>query len=313
MMRFPSLTRAIVLVAAIAGPAYAQQTGRVGGVVRGEDNQPLRSVTVTATSADAAAAAFTATTDDRGRFSIAGLRPGTWSFSAQAPGYTVEEISLPVRAIGPANPPLTFTLKQLSATASSRLGNIAIRDVESHLSAADALFASERWAEALEAYRALLARAPSLSAVHLQIAAVHRQRKEFDEALASYRALLAADPTNEKAIVGAATTKLEQGNAQAALDDLLKVASSGSVGAETMFALGEIYRSQSKTAEAAQWYQKAADAKRSWAKPRYRLGELALAAGNKEDAARHLRDVIAVAPRSPEAGLAKAALDGLGT
>lgn len=311
MMRTLARVVASLIVLLIAGSAMAQ-TGRVGGVVRDEDNQPLRSVTITATSADANAAAFTATTDDRGRFSIAGLRPGTWSFSAQAPGYSAEEMSLPVRAIGPPNPPLTFTLRQLSAVTESRLGNVAVRDVQAQLNAADTLFADERWAEALDAYRAVLARAPSLSSVNLQIAAIHRQRREYDQAIAAYRALLATDPRSEKATIGVAMTRFEQGNAQAALDDLLKAANERP-GAETLYALGEIYRAEGKMEEAARWYQRAAEANRSWAKPRYRLGELALAAGNKDAAARHWREVIAVAPRSPEAELAKAALDGLGT
>jgi predicted Zn-dependent protease len=312
MMPAPARVVASLIVLFLAAPATAQ-TARVGGVVRDEDNQPLRSVTVTATSPDASAAAFTATTDDRGRFSIAGLRPGTWSFSAQAPGYTVEEIALPVRAIGPPNPPLTFTLRQVAAAAGSRLGSIPVRDLQSQLGAADALFAEQRWTEALDAYRAVLARAPSLSSVNLQIAAIHRQRREYDQAIAAYRAVLATDPRNEKALVGTAMTRAEQGNAQAGLDDLLSAAAKAPAGAETLYAIGEIYRDQSKPEEAARWYQRAAETNRSWAKPRFRLGELALAAGNKDDAARHWRDVIAVAPKSPEAGLAKAALDGLGT
>jgi Flp pilus assembly protein TadD len=311
MMRTLARVVAFLIVLLIAGPTAAQ-TGRVGGVVRDEDNQPLRSVTITATSADASAAAFTATTDDRGRFSLAGLRPGTWTFSAQAPGYSVEEISLPVRAIGPANPPLTFTLRQLSTVAGTRLGNIAVRDFQTQLSAAETLFAEQRWSEALDAYQALLARAPSISTLNLRIAAIHRQRREHDQAIDAYQTLLATDPRNEQAIIGLAMTRVEQGNPQAALDELLKAASDRP-GAETLYTLGELYRSQAKMEEAARWYQRAAEANRSWAKPRYRLGELALAAGNKDDAARHWREVIAVAPRSPEAELAKAALDGLGT
>jgi Flp pilus assembly protein TadD len=312
MIRPAAFARAVLLMLAMAGSAWAQ-TGRVGGVVRDEGGQPLRSVTITASSQQSGATAFTATTDDRGRFSLAGLRPGTWTFSAQAPGYSVEETTLDVRAIGPANPPLTFTLRQLAASGASRLGNIAVRDLQAQLAAADAMVAAQQWDEALKAYRAILSRAPSLTSVHLQIAAVHRQRREFAEALAAYQTILAATPGDEKAIIGAAMTRLEQGDAAAAADELRKAAALDTAGADTYFALGEVLRAQNQTAEATRAYQRAADADRAWAKPRYRLGELAIAAGDADAAARYLRDVIAVAPRSPEADLARAALAGLGT
>src|SRR6185437_1566313 len=103
------LVLAASLVAAMCGVAAAQ-TGRVGGQVKDEANQPIKGATITAENPNASPNSFTATTDDKGRFSIIGLRTGPWSFTAQAPGYAPEATRLNVQTIGSPNPPLTFTL-----------------------------------------------------------------------------------------------------------------------------------------------------------------------------------------------------------
>ena len=80
---------AALLLVACAGYAAAQ-TGRVGGVVKDEMGQPIKGATITAENPSASPSSFTATTDDKGRFSIIGLRTGQWTFTAQAPGYAPE-------------------------------------------------------------------------------------------------------------------------------------------------------------------------------------------------------------------------------
>ena len=78
-----------VCLAALAGSAIAQ-TGRVGGIVKDEPGQPIKGATVTAENPNASPSSFTATTDDKGRFSIIGLKTGQWTFTAQAPGFAPE-------------------------------------------------------------------------------------------------------------------------------------------------------------------------------------------------------------------------------
>ena len=74
------------MVATLAANAAAQ-TGRVGGTVKDESGQPIKGATITAENPNASPSSFTATTDDKGRFSMIGLRSGQWTFSAQSPGF----------------------------------------------------------------------------------------------------------------------------------------------------------------------------------------------------------------------------------
>ena len=72
------LVLAACMLAALSGVAAAQ-TGRVGGLVKDEAGQPIKGATITAENPAASPSSFTATTDDKGRFSIIGLRGGTWT------------------------------------------------------------------------------------------------------------------------------------------------------------------------------------------------------------------------------------------
>ena len=88
---------AALIVAAV--PAMAQ-TGRIGGTVKDQNNQPLKGATITAENPNASPSSFTATTDDRGRYSIIGLRAGSWKITASAPGFQPSSGSVGVKTIG---------------------------------------------------------------------------------------------------------------------------------------------------------------------------------------------------------------------
>src|SRR5262245_24020300 len=100
---------ACAMVALFSGVSRAQM-GRVGGIIRDEDGQAIKGATVTAENRNIGQS-FTATTDEKGRFAMIGLRTGVWRFLAQAPGFAPDAGDMPVR-LGAPNPPITFTLKK---------------------------------------------------------------------------------------------------------------------------------------------------------------------------------------------------------
>src|SRR5258708_32133570 len=143
-----------------------------------------------------------------------GRKTGQWNFTALARGFAAEMGKLPVATIGAPNPPLQFTLKKGggSAPAGSALGSMTAKDLQADLAAADLLYNSQKWDESIAAYRAIIAKAPSLSVINLQIEAAYRNKKEYDNAIAAYSDLLKSDPKNDKATVGIGMTNLEQGD-----------------------------------------------------------------------------------------------------
>jgi Flp pilus assembly protein TadD len=302
---------AALLVAAFAASAGAQ-TGRVGGTVKDEAGQPIKGATITAENSLASPSSFTATTDDKGRFSIIGLKSGTWTFTSQAPGYAPEQGKLQVQTIGSPNPPLTFTLRKGGGPApTGALGGLAAKDLQAELAAADALYNQQKWDDAVAAYRAIMAKAPALSVINLQVAAAYRNKKDYDSAIAAYNDLLKNDPTNDKAIVGIGMTNLEKGDLKAAEETLTKAAQGPKPTREVLYNLGEVKFSKGATDEAATWYQKAADLDPSWGKPLFKLALVQLNKGDKEATVKALEKVIAADPTSQEAAQAKAVIEQL--
>jgi predicted Zn-dependent protease len=292
----------------LIAPAFAQ-SGRVGGVVKSEDGQPIKGATVIAENANIAQS-FTATTDDKGRFIMIGLRGGPWRFISQAPGFTPEGAVANVR-MGTPNPPVTFSLKKTGNANFGALGGLVARDLQEGLTRADALFQEQRWDEAIAAYREVLATAPPLAVIHLQIAAAYRLKKDYAAALLAYRDLLKAEPTNQKASVEIAFTEREQGDVAAAERTLIAAAQAPAAGRDVFYALGDLKRELGQGDQAGTYYQQAADADPAWGKPLYMLGMGALNKGDAPGAAKFLQQVIAVDPVSPEAALAKTTLETL--
>jgi Tfp pilus assembly protein PilF len=303
---------AALCVATLAGSALAQ-TGRVGGIVKDEAGQPIKGATVTAENPNASPSSFTATTDDKGRFSIIGLKTGQWNFTALAPGFAPEMGKLPVATIGAPNPPLQFTLKKGggSAPPGSALGGMAAKDLQADLAAADLLYNSQKWDESITAYRAIMTKAPSLSVINLQIAAAYRNKKDYDAAIASYNDLLKVDPANDKAIVGIGMTNMEKGDLKAAEDTLTKAAQSPKPTREVFYNLGEVKFAKGATDEAAGWYQKAAEMDASWGKPLFKLALVQLNKGDKDATIKALEKVITSDPMSAEAAQAKQVIEQL--
>ena len=302
------LTLGILAVAVNA----AAQTGRVGGQVKDDTGQPVKGATVTAENPNASPSSFTATTDDKGRFSIIGLRPGRWKFTVQAPGFAPESGEMQVQTIGAPNPPLSFNLRKGSGGASAgALGGVAAKDLQAELASADALYNAQKWDEAVAAYRAIMAKAPSLSVINLQIAAAYRNKKDYDAALAAYNELLKADPNNDKAKIGVGMTNLEKGDIEAAERTLREASQSVNATREVFYNLGEVLFAKSKVDEAVAAYTRASQMDPRWGKPLFALGKVALNKGDTKGAIDAFNKVVEVDPTSPEAAQAKAVVEQL--
>lgn len=298
----------VVLASSLAATASAQN-GRVSGIVREEGGQPLKGATITAEN-PAIGQSFTATTDEKGRFNMIGLRSGEWRFIAQAPGFSPEGGMLGVRS-GGQNVPLTFELKHSGVAFFGALGGIMGKDLQADLSAAEVLFDQKKWDEAIAAYRAVLNKAPVITTINLQIAAAYRSKKDYDGALAAYNDLLAAEPSNVRAKIELAMTSLERGDIGGAEAALAKAAGEPEATRDVFFSMGEIKLAGNDATTAALWFEKASKADPFWAKPLVKLGEVAMKRGDSAEAARLLARAVEVDPTAPEAAAARNTLESL--
>jgi tetratricopeptide (TPR) repeat protein len=296
------------LLVFLAIPLSAQNNARlarVNGTVVDSEGKSVRGATVTLESTDGKIA--TTTTDERGRFSVPGLPAGRWHYTIAAPGFETISGEGALRA-GGSNPPMNAVLRA-SAMVLGSLSGLQVRDIQADLATADALFDQQRWEEAIAFYRSILSKAPVLTHIHLQVGAAYRRKGDPAGAMEAYKELLKAEPGNDRATVGLALATAESGNRKSAEEILVKAAGEEGSHREVLFALGELSFEDGSLDNAMTWYRKAADADSSWGKPLYKLGLSAAKKGESAAARDFLVRVMAVDPMSPEAALAKAAVD----
>jgi tetratricopeptide (TPR) repeat protein len=299
---------AALLFTTIAGTAAAQGS-RVVGIVKDEAGQPIKGATLSLENPDAIPRNFTATSDDRGRFAIIGLKSGEWSIVAQAPGFIADAGRVVVRVATPATP--TFTLRRAPQPPPSALGNIGAKELQAELRAADQQYNAQQWDQAVASYKSILAKSPALSFIHLQIAAAYRNKKDYDNALVAYNDMLKADPSSERARVGLGQTYLEKGDLAAAGNALAQAAEAPTASRELLYGLGEVEAARGNTADAMKWYQKASALDPNWGKPLLQMGMAALKSGDRANAAAMMQRVVAVDPASAEAAQAKSVMEQL--
>jgi tetratricopeptide (TPR) repeat protein len=302
---------AAVLAVAISDLPAAAQTGRIGGQIKDTQGQPIKGATVTAENPQASPSSFTATSDDRGRYSIIGLKTGTWKITASAPGFQASSLQVPVRSLGAPMPPVDFALAPGATGPAGALAGVNTKELQAELQKAEDMMNAQQYDGAIASYQAILAKTPALTLINMQIARAQRLKKDYDGALASYKKILETEPNNDKAKIEIGMTNLEKGDFAAAETALGEIATSTSANREVFYNLGEVKFAKGDTDAAAAAYQRAVDMDPTWAKPLFKLG---LARLNKADTAgciEFMNKVIAAEPNSAEAAQAKALIEQL--
>lgn len=307
------LLTAFALVAALIVSALpaAAQTGRVGGTIKDDKGQPIKGATVIAENPQSSPSSFTTTTDDRGRFSIIGMRSGTWKITASAPGFAPSGGNVPIRTIGAPNPPVDIVLAPGAGAPTGALAGVDTKELQGELAKAEELMNAQQYDAAIAAYNAILTKTPALTMINLQIGRAHRLKKDYDSALGVYKKMLEAEPTNERAKIEIGMTHLEKGDFAAAETALTEAAQGFNASREVFYNLGEVKFAKGETDEAMKWYQRAAQMDPNWGKPLFKLGLSHLQKGDTKAAIEALEKVIAVDPNSQEAGMAKATVEQL--
>lgn len=296
----------MVALVAMALPAAAQ-TGRVGGTIKDGQGNPIKGATVVAENPSSSPSSFTATTDDKGRFSIIGLRSGTWKITASAPGFMPSGGNVPIRTIGAPNPPVDIVLAPGAASAAAGLPKEIVAEVQ----AAEAKFNAKDYDGAAAAYSAILAKAPTLTRLNVAIAQAYRAKKDYAKATEWYEKAIAANPNDYSAQSDFAMMYMEQGQLDTARGKLLEVAGTPNATREVFYNLGEIERARDAADEAAKWYQRAADTDANWGKAYIGLGLVAIQKGDIPNAIKHLEKAAAVSTDAGDQATAKALLSQL--
>ena len=205
----------IVVVSAIwlAVPASAQ-TARATGTVRDIDGKPIKGATIRAANPDLQPRVGIATSDNKGRWAMIGLRIGVFTFVVDAPGFVAIQAEAMVRTA--ATPPLDFVLTPEPGLTPGALPS----NIQAQIAAANMLREQGRIDQAITTFEQIRAKNSSLTTLNLVIAATYRRkaalesdpvarRAAIDRAIESYAEMLKAEPDNEHAKTELAAARAE--------------------------------------------------------------------------------------------------------
>jgi Tfp pilus assembly protein PilF len=311
MRDLKTLFGAAVMALVMTALPAAAQTGRIGGTVKDTNGQPIKGATVVAENPASAPSSFTATTDDRGRYSMIGLKAGTWKVTASAPGFAPSGGNVPIKTIGAPMPPVDFTLAPGASGPTGALAGVNAKDLQADLAKADAMVAAKDYAGAIAIYEGMVAKVPALTALQLQIGGLYRTQKQYDKAIESYKKVPEGDTNSDKAKIEIGMTLLEKNDLAGAEAALMPMAQTTSANKEVFYNLGEVKFAKGETDEAVKYYQRASDIDPNWGKPLFKLGLAKLQKGDTAGTVEIMNKLIQVDPNSQEAAQAKALIEQL--
>ena len=250
MRDLKTLFGATVMALVMTALPAAAQTGRIGGTVKDPNGQPIKGATVVAENPASAPSSFTATTDDRGRYSMIGLKAGSWKVTASAPGFTASSGNVPIKTIGSPMPPVDFTLAPGASGPTGALAGVNTKELQGELAKADAMVAAKDYAGAIGIYEAMVAKVPALTALQLQIGGLYRTQKEWDKAIEAYKKVPDGDSNADKAKIEIGMTLLEKNDLAGAEAALMPMAQSTGATKEVFYNLGEVKFAKGETEEA---------------------------------------------------------------
>ena len=278
--------------------------GRMKGSVQDTEGKPIEGAAITATREDGLIEHVLETTSDSdGTWALLGFRTTRYVFNFTAEGFQSQISVQNVQQMG-KNPFMDVVLPRLL------IQEVAAGGGPSALDEANEFFEQKQYAAAVAAYQELLAEDPTYYQLNYSIGVAYHQMGELDNAIAAYEKMLAEEPMHTNSLLNIGDIMVQKGDLEAAVGFFEK-AIDQSQDETVPFNVAEFYFNQGDTAKAVEYYQKAAERKPDWPDPHLKIGYAQLNAGSMDAAIAAFEKAVEVAPGSPQAQMAEAALSSL--
>jgi len=314
-MNLPERRRTILRAAAWLGcaaalvlAAAAQENlgrGRISGDVVDENGSPIEGAKIAVQSLTDRTR-FDALSDAKGRFAIGGMGSGAWSITATRDGYAPATVEVTVSQLKP-NTPAILTLKKLAGVEAFK----ADKGSQVLFDKGNALYAEGRHDEAIAVFEELLAKYPEIYQVHLNLGSNYLKKGDLDKAQAEFQLVL--DKTLQvqgsyekdksaafRGFSGLGEVALKRSDFETAQKQFKQALEISPLDQTAAYNVGEIFFSNQKTDEAAKYFELAAQIKKDWPKPYYRLGFVYLNKGDLAKSVEYFNEFIRLDPNSPE-------------
>jgi len=294
-----------LFVLAAARPSTAQDwkgKGRLEGRITDQDGKPIAGAVVKIRVPGRPDDGPTTKTDDKGRWTVMGLRGGDWKITVEARGFIPGETTFAVSEVYRANP-LEYKMAPVPVEAPQPEKTGLPPEVVEALNSGNEALAEKRWADARAAFEKVLVTAPDNAPLLLALARSYYGEGNTEKAVEMLKKITDKDPANWGAWMLVANMLLEKGRLDEGRAALEKVPEASITDPNIFINVGVLFMNKAKMEEAESYFDKAVNLAPAKFDGYYYRG-LARIALNKKDGARaDFRKVIELAP--PDAGEVK--------
>jgi len=293
---------ACVLAAAL--PVQAQFQGKIEGLVRDAEGNPLEKVSVTIVSQKSSSAHFEVMSRADGKFAQIGLQPGYYLISAKKAGYN--PVSTEVRVHIAEAAQLEITMRKGSEGMER-----ALSESDSLFLKGNKLYAENKYEEAAAAYREAIAKAGLQWGYHFNLGLALKKLGKPDESRAALLKSLELNPESYSVNRELGENLAKAGDFKAALAYYRKAVALSPDDPDAQYNLGVCLTNLGETEAALAAFEKTLCIKADHAEALYQAGTILIGLNRKEEAIQNLEKFLALAPDHAQAGLAKQLLEYL--
>lgn len=280
----------VILVSALF--AITQTFASVSGTVKSKEGNPIEGVRVILIfSADGTK--YELTTDNKGRWRKMNLRPGTWTIGFLSDGYEPKNLNVELSAIK-KNPPVNVLLDPLP---------------ESPTAKADALYADQKFSEALEEYQRILEKHPDITQLYDKIGLCYYRLNDYENAVEYFKKMLEKEPDSHDTLINLSAIYFEQGNLDKGMKYFEQLDKNVLTDSTLFYNLGILFFKNNQIELAIEHLSRSLELNPKYVDAYYQLGLACLNKGDVERAKANFEKVIELAPESEKAAQAKNLLD----
>lgn len=273
---------------------YAKVFAIAIGTVKSEDGKPIKGAKVILIFSEDGTK-YELTTDNKGRWKKANIRPGRWTIGFMAEGYEPQSINVQLSAIR-ENPSIDVKLSRIP---------------ESPFNRGDTLYQQKKYDEALKEYQKVLAENQDLHQAYDKIGLCYYRLSDLENAIENFKLMLEKEPQSQDILINLSSIYFEKGELEEGMKYFKQLDDKTLTDPGTFYNIGILLFKNGQIDMAIDYLNKCLAVDPGYVNGYYQLALANLNKGDLEEAKKNFQKVIELAPDSEKAALAKKMLDNI--
>jgi len=294
---------AIFLGLAVFAAAWAQIQGKLTGVVKDSQGNPVEKAVVTVVSTKTSAS-FELSTNKEGRFLQIGIQPGYFQVSVKKDGYLPKSTEVRVSLAGETDIEIKLdTVDEIAQKTVSAADQVFLKG--------NRLYGEQKYAEAAAAFEEAVKISQPNWGYFFNLGLAYKKMDKKDEAIAAFRKAAELNSESYSSNKELAEALGKGGTFEEAKTYFRKAVELSPDDPDAHYNLGACLTNTGETDAAQAHFQKAVDLKPDYADAYYQLGTIFIGQNKVPDAVLSLEKFLELAPNHEKAPLAKQLLQYL--